>query len=72
MSLITLTIDGREGGNAAAAPDRFLRSEKILRREKAFSSIRGRLEEGEVELFLKGPSPSPRVCAGCGPADCKK
>jgi ferredoxin len=50
-----------EGQSVARSIHQFLSGQKVARAEKPFSSIMGRLEEGEIELFLNGPSASPRI-----------
>jgi len=55
-----------EGQSAARSIHQFLAGQKIARVEKPFSSIMGRLEDGEIDLFMHGPSASPRVEPSCG------
>ena len=55
-----------EGQAVARSIDLFLRGKRIARGDKPFSSIMGRLEEGEVQLFMNGPSAAPRVQPSCG------
>lgn len=57
-----------EGQSAAACIHQFLSGAKMQRREKEFSSMMGRLENGEIDLFMKDASATPRTCAGCGSA----
>lgn len=55
-----------EGQAAAECLHRFLLGHKVQRQDKHFSSVMGRLEDGEMQLFLNGPSPAPRVSPACG------
>jgi ferredoxin len=63
-----------EGRAAAQCIDQFLSGHSIGRTTKTFSSIMGRVEKAELELFLKEGNPEPRYdaschgCAGLGPA----
>ncbi|MDA1275260.1 MAG: FAD-dependent oxidoreductase [Verrucomicrobia bacterium] len=56
----------REGQAVAACIDTFLLKGEVRRPDKEFSSVMGRLEDGEIDLFLKGVSTSPRTEASCG------
>jgi ferredoxin len=56
-----------EGVAAAACVHRFLSGAKCSRAEKPFSSVMGRLQEGEVNLFMVRPSPAGRVRPSGGP-----
>lgn len=62
-----------EGQAAAECIDQFLSGQRIRPRKKSFSSMMGRLEKPELELFLKGVSPAPRhafdLRLGLTPAD---
>ena len=49
-----------EGKGAAECIHRFLVGEPIRRMEKPFSSIMGRIEPAEMQLFMKGSNPAPR------------
>ena len=49
-----------EGKAAAECIDRFLCGEPVVRAAKPFSSIMGRIEPAELQLFLKEASPAPR------------
>ncbi len=55
-----------DGVAAAECIHQFLTTGRIRRPGKAFSSIMGRLEKSELDLFLKQGSPSPRVAASDG------
>jgi len=55
-----------DGHLVARSINQFLSGQKIARAEKPFSSIMGRLEDGEIDLFMRGPSASPRVEPTCG------
>ena len=55
-----------EGQVAAICIHQFLTGKKVRRPDKAFSSIMGKLEEGEVDLFLQHASPAGRVTPACG------
>jgi ferredoxin len=55
-----------EGHAAGEAVDQFLAGRPIVRREKAFSSMMGRLDPAELKLFLQSASTAPRVqCDRC-------
>ncbi len=59
-----------EGRAAAEQIDRYLSGQEFQSKEKTFSSIMGRVEKVEVELFLKHAGAGPRAnlfCATCGP-----
>ena len=58
-----------EGKGAAECLDRFLAGDLVRRSEKPFSSIMGRLEPGELRLFMESVDAVPRhepcdACAG--------
>jgi ferredoxin len=55
-----------EGEIAAACIDKFLSGHLIRRPEKLFSSMMGRVEKTEVELFMKLASDLPRHKPSCG------
>jgi NADPH-dependent glutamate synthase beta subunit-like oxidoreductase/ferredoxin len=55
-----------EGVNVAASVHHSLAGGKPHVSRKPFSSVMGRLEEGEINVFLKGPSPAQRVAPACG------
>ncbi len=57
-----------EGKAVAESIGQFLNENKIRPREKAFSSMMGRVESSEVELFLNGCSRAARVIPSAGPA----
>jgi ferredoxin len=60
-----------EGQAAAECIDMALAGKPIRRRDKVFSSMMGRLEKPEVELFLKHASSLPRqdlACTACASA----
>jgi ferredoxin len=50
-----------EGRNAAAGIHQFLSGQRIQRPDKQFSSMMGRLLDGELPLFMAGANPAPRV-----------
>jgi heterodisulfide reductase subunit A-like polyferredoxin/ferredoxin len=55
-----------EGQAAAEAVDQFLSGRPIVRREKAFSSVMGRLDPAELKVFLQSASSAPRLqCDRC-------
>ncbi|MCX6968499.1 MAG: FAD-dependent oxidoreductase, partial [Verrucomicrobia bacterium] len=61
-----------EGRGAAECVHRFLMGEPVGRSGKPFSSVMGKLEATEVQLFLKGANSEPRhvpcdACAGFNP-----
>jgi ferredoxin len=55
-----------EGTAAAKAIDQFLRGEPIRRAEKVFSSIMGKVEREEVELFVRSTAAQPATSNPCG------
>jgi ferredoxin len=58
-----------EGKAAADCIDQALAGQAIRRVDKLFSSMMGRLDKSEVELFLKHAGTAPRqvsACGGCG------
>jgi ferredoxin len=57
-----------EGHAAAECLHQYLVGLPIRPLEKAFSSVMGRIEPPELELFLKTASPAPRITPGHAPA----
>jgi len=55
-----------EGVHAAALIHQYLAAGHLAARHKPFSSMMGRLEEGELKLFLEGASTAPRVTPAGG------
>jgi ferredoxin len=56
-----------EGQTAAECLHQYLMGLPIRSLEKAFSSVMGRLEPTELEMFIKNASPSPRLAPSRGP-----
>ena len=50
-----------EGQSAVQCVHQFLLGRGIHRAEKPFSSVMGRLGEGELNLFMRGPNPTAQV-----------
>ncbi len=55
-----------EGQMAAEAIDRFLAGGEPRKASKPFSSVMGRLEKTELQLFQQGANPAPRLTPHCG------
>jgi ferredoxin len=55
-----------EGQTAATCIDQFLSGQVIRRPDKVFSSMMGRVEKSEVELFMNLASDLPRQTPSCG------